>query len=105
MGDADFPAVVRDFSFQFPDSVHWGQIESALNSLGIAEMRSLKPLEIFRDKKLAAGTESQYSMLLQAVFQAQDRTLKLEELQGCAQRIFAALVRLGGQPRFPVDLL
>lgn len=100
-----FPAVVRDFSFQFPDSVHWGQIESALNSLGIAEMRSLKPLEIFRDKKLAAGAESQYSMLLQAVFQAQDRTLKLEELQGWAHRIFAALVGLGGQPRFPVELL
>lgn len=100
-----FPAVVRDFSFQFPDSVHWQQIERAIVSLGIEEMRNLKPLEIFRDKKPAEGAESQYSMLLQAVFQASDRTMRLEELQGWAHRIFAALMELGGQPRFPLELL
>jgi phenylalanyl-tRNA synthetase beta chain len=92
---------VRDFSFQFPDSITWQQIERALESLGILEMQSLKPLEIFRDKKV----ENQYSMLLQAVFQAPDRTLRLEELQTWAHRIFAALMKLGGQPRFPVELL
>ncbi|MEO6829838.1 MAG: phenylalanine--tRNA ligase subunit beta, partial [Acidobacteriaceae bacterium] len=100
-----FPAVVRDFSFQFPDCVGWQRIEGALQSLGIAEMQSLKPLEIFRDKKQAAGAEPQYSMLLQAVFQAPDRTLRLEELQAWAHRIFAALMELGGQPRFPLELL
>ncbi len=100
-----FPAVVRDFSFQFPDSVHWQQIERAIVALDIEEMRSLMPLEIFRDKKLAESAESQYSMLLQAVFQASDRTLRLEELQAWAHRIFASLLELGGQPRFPLELL
>jgi len=97
-----FPAVVRDFSFRYPDSVQWRQIELAITSLGIVELQRLKPLEIFRDAKQPDGT---YSMLLQAVFQAPDRTLRLEELQDWAHRIFAALMELGGQPRFPLELL
>lgn len=97
-----FPAVVRDFSFQFPDAVRWQQISDALYALGIEEMQSLSPREIFRDKKAGDG---QYALLLQAVFQSPDRTLRLEELQAWAHRIFAALMELGGQPRFPAELL
>jgi phenylalanyl-tRNA synthetase beta chain len=97
-----FPAVVRDFSFTFPDAVHWQQIADALAALGIPEMRSTEPREIFRDKKEPSDS---YALLLRAVFQAQDRTLRLEELQEWAHRIFAALMGLGGQPRFPLELL
>ena len=97
-----FPAVVRDFSFTFPDAVHWQQIAAKVASLGIAEMRSSEPREIFRDKKDSSGS---YALLLRVVFQAQDRTLRLEELQEWARRIFAALMELGGQPRFPLELL
>ena len=97
-----FPAVVRDFSFTFPDAVRWQQIAETVASLGIAEMRSTEPREIFRDKKEPSGS---YALLLRVVFQAQDRTLRLEELQEWARRIFAALMGLGGQPRFPLELL
>lgn len=97
-----FPAVVRDFSFTFPDAIHWQQIVDSLASLGIPEMRSTEPREIFRDKREPSGS---YALLLRAVFQAQDRTLRLEELQEWAHRIFAALMKLGGQPRFPLELL
>ncbi len=97
-----FPAVVRDFSFQFPDAVQWSQIADAMLTLGIPEMRSIEPREMFRDKKEDTG---QYALLLRAVFQAQDRTLRLEELQAWAHRIFAALMALGAQPRFPLELL
>lgn len=104
-----FPAVVRDFSFLFPEAVRWQEIEQAVRGLGIAEMRNLEPLEIFRDGKKAAAepgaVHGQYSMLLRAVFQAQDRTLRLDELQAWAHRIFAALMSLGAQPRFPAELL
>jgi phenylalanyl-tRNA synthetase beta chain len=96
-----FPAVVRDFSFQFPNAIRWRQIADAIGSLGIAEMRSLEPREMFTDEK----NPGHYAMLLRAVFQAQDRTLRLEELQSWAHRIFAALMELGGQPRFPLELL
>jgi len=97
-----FPAVVRDFSFTFSDAIRWQQIADALTLLAIPEMRSVEPREIFRDKKEASG---QYALLLRAVFQAQDRTLRLEELHDWARRIFAALMELGGQPRFPLELL
>jgi phenylalanyl-tRNA synthetase beta chain len=97
-----FPAVVRDFSFTFPDAVRWQQIAETLASLGISEMRSTEPREIFRDKKEPSRS---YALLLQVVFQAQDRTLRLEELQDWAHRIFAALMGLGGHPRFPLELL
>ncbi len=97
-----FPAVVRDFSFTFPDAVRWQQIAETLSSLGISEMRNTEPREIFRDKKEPSGS---YALLLRVVFQAQDRTLRLEELQEWARRIFAALMGLGGQPRFPLELL
>ena len=97
-----FPAVVRDFSFTFPDAVRWQQIAETLASLAISEMRSTEPREIFRDKKEQSGS---YALLLRVVFQAQDRTLRLEELQEWAHRIFSALMELGGQPRFPLELL
>jgi phenylalanyl-tRNA synthetase beta chain len=97
-----FPAVVRDFSFTFPDAVRWQKIAETVASLGIAEMRSTEPREIFRDKKEPSGS---YALLLRVVFQAQDRTLRLEELQEWAHLVFAALMELGGQPRFPLELL
>jgi phenylalanyl-tRNA synthetase beta chain len=97
-----FPAVVRDFSFTFPDAVLWQQITEALASLGISEIRSTQPREIFREKKEPSAS---YALLLRVIFQAQDRTLRLEELQQWAHRIFAALMELGGHPRFPLELL
>ena len=97
-----FPAVVRDFSFTFPDAVLWQQIAETLASLGISEMRSIEPREIFRDKKEPSGS---YALLLRVIFQAQDRTLRLEELQEWAHQIFAALMALDGHPRFPLELL
>jgi len=97
-----FPAVVRDFSFTFPDAVRWQQIVEALYSLGISEVRRIEPREIFRDKKELSNS---YALLLRVIFQASDRTLRLEELQDWAHRIFAILMELGGQPRFPAELL
>ena len=97
-----FPAVVRDFSFTFPESLPWQQIADALAALAIPEMRRVEPREIFRDQKASSG---HYALLVRAVFQAQDRTLRLEELHDWARRIFAALMELGGQPRFPLELL
>lgn len=97
-----FPAVVRDFSFTFPNTVQWQRIADTLLSLAIPEMRSIEPREIFRDKKEPTG---HYALLLRAVFQSPERTLRLEELQDWARRIFAALMDLGGQPRFPLELL
>jgi phenylalanyl-tRNA synthetase beta chain len=97
-----FPAVARDFSFDFPDPVGWEQISRSLQELAIPELAAMEPLEIFREP---AKNPGRYSMLVRVTFQAQERTLREEELQGWAHRIFAALMALGAQPRFPVELL
>jgi phenylalanyl-tRNA synthetase beta chain len=100
-GLSRFPAVVRDFSFDFPDSVSWEQIAQSLQALSIAELAAMEPHEIFRD----ATNPGRYSMLVRVTFQAQERTLREEELQRWAHQIFQALMALGAQPRFPVELL
>lgn len=101
-GISRFPAVVRDFSFDFPDHVTWEQIADSIKDLAIPEMAVMEPFEIFRDP---AKNPGRYSMLVRVTFQAQDRTLREEELQRWAHQSFAALMALGAQPRFPVELL
>ena len=91
-----FQAVERDFSFVFPDSVTWATIASAIAGLGIADLQSLKPIEVWRDKKKYPGV---YSQLLRTVFQSNDRTLTESELTNASTAIIKALTRLGGTLR------
>ena len=46
-----FPAVERDFSFFFDDAVTFERIRSAVDGLGIAELQSFVPAEIYRGDK------------------------------------------------------
>ncbi|HEX4021503.1 MAG TPA: phenylalanine--tRNA ligase subunit beta [Acidobacteriaceae bacterium] len=91
-----FPAVVRDFSFIFRDTVRWEQIAASLQSLGIAEMRRMEPLEIFRDARGKTVPQGSYSLLVRTVFQSQERTLRDEEIQNWSDQVIAQLTALGG---------
>ena len=91
-----YPAVERDFSFIFADDVTFAQIEQAVASVGIAELRVLLPVEIFRGGSIAQG---KYSILLRARFQSADRTLREEEIAQWSGTITAALTQLGGLQR------
>jgi len=53
---------------------------------------------VFRDARLSAG---EYALLLSATFQANDRTLREEELQGFQAQVVEAVskVGLGCEPR------
>ena len=62
-----FPAVERDFSFVFDDGVEFEKIHQSVTALGIAELRSFVPVEIFRGEKVGAG---KYSILMRAKFQS-----------------------------------
>lgn len=88
-----FQAVERDFSFVFADGTHWMQVEAAIQGLGITELTSLRPVEIFRDGKKSPG---HFSMLVRTVFQSGERTLREEELTGWSGSIITALEGLGG---------
>ncbi len=91
-----FPAVERDFSFIFADSVSFGQMQKAVAAAGIGELREFSPVEIFRGGSISGGN---YSILLRARFQAADRTLREEEVAQWSVKIVAALTELGGSQR------
>ncbi len=94
-----FQPVHRDFSFFFPDQVKWQAVAGAIEALHVPELVAYRPAEVFRDAKGRAVAPGQYAMLLSTTFQAPDRTLRDEELQGWSQAVVTALERLGGKQR------
>ena len=91
-----FPAVERDFSFVFDDGVEFEKIHQSVTGLGIAELRSFVPVEIFRGEKVGAG---KYSILMRAKLQSSERTLRDDEVAQWSGQIAKALEGLGGVQR------
>jgi phenylalanyl-tRNA synthetase beta chain len=91
-----YPAVERDFSFVFADTVVFAQIRETVKNLHLKELRSFVPVEIFRGGSVPAG---KYSLLLRAKFQSNERTLREEEVAEWAANITKALQALGGIQR------
>ena len=89
-----YPAVERDFSFVFADSVRFDAIHQAVNSHRIERTDAvLSPAEIFRGGAIPAG---KYSLLLRATFQSNERTLRDDEVAQWWAQIIKALEGLGG---------
>ena len=91
-----YPEVERDFSFVFDDGVTFESIVGKVNGLGLAELRSFVPVEIFRGGNVPAG---KYSLLLRAQFQSSARTLREDEVARWSEQIVKALEDLGGKLR------
>jgi phenylalanyl-tRNA synthetase beta chain len=91
-----YPAVERDFSFVFDDSVAFEKVERSVTGLGLTELRSFVPVEIFRGGNVPAG---KYSLLLRARLQSADRTLREDEVAQWSAQIIKALEDLGGKLR------
>jgi len=94
-----YPAVERDFSFVFADSVSWSSIVAAIHALGLDKLARATPVEIFRDARGKAVPAGHYSLLLRTVFQSSEGTLRDEELSQWSAAIIAALTQLGGTLR------
>jgi phenylalanyl-tRNA synthetase beta chain len=91
-----FQPVHRDFSLVLDESILWEKIDQALAGLRIPEMVEWRPREVFRDPKLGAR---EYALLLGITFQAGDRTLREEELQGFHAQVIAAVGKAGARLR------
>lgn len=91
-----YPAVERDFSFIFAESVSFEQMQRAVDGAGVAELRDFRPVEIFRGGAIGAG---KYSILLRATFQSKERTLQEDEVAEWSGKMVAALRTLGGVQR------
>ena len=91
-----YPAVERDFSFVFADAVTFEQIEGTVTRLRLGELRSFQAVEVFRGGKVPAD---RYSILLRAVFQSGERTLREDEVAQWSAEIVKTLEALGGALR------
>jgi len=87
----------------FPDAVTWAAIDATLRGAGaglnVDELRSVRPVEIFRDAKGKAIAAGSYSLLLRVVFQSSERTLTEEEITRWTEWVVAHLTALGGAQR------
>jgi len=90
------PAVERDFSFVFNDGVTFEKIQQTVIGLGLTQLRSFVPVEIFRGGKVPAG---RYSLLLRARLQSAERTLREDEVAQWSAQIIRVLEDLGGKLR------
>ncbi len=91
-----FQPVRRDFSLVLDESVAWEAVDQAMAELRIPELVDWRVREVFRDPRLGKG---EYSLLLGATFQAADRTLREEELQGFHARVVEAVGKAGARLR------
>jgi len=72
------------------------KIQQAVGALGLRELRSFVPVEVFRGGKVPVG---KYSILLRATFQSGERTLREDEVADWSAQIVKALESLGGGQR------
>jgi phenylalanyl-tRNA synthetase beta chain len=83
-----FPAVERDFSLVLADGVTFAQVERTIRALGIAEIQSIQPADLFRGGQIPAG---KYSLMIRVVFQSLQGTLTDSRLSEFSSRIVTAL--------------
>jgi phenylalanyl-tRNA synthetase beta chain len=92
-----FPAVERDFSILLPEGRRFEEVREAVRSLGIPEVVSVAPVEIFRGASVASG---KYSLLVRITLQSRQATLTEAELAAYSSRIRESLEgKLGAQIR------
>jgi phenylalanyl-tRNA synthetase beta chain len=91
-----YQPVRRDFSLVLDDGVAWETIDRAMAELKIPELVEWRVREVFRDAKLGKG---EYALLLGATFQAQDRTLREEELKSFQECVVEAVGKAGARLR------
>jgi len=91
-----YQPVRRDFSLILNSTVTWERIDQAVAGLHIPELVDWRVGEVFRDARLGAG---EYSLLMRATFQAQDRTLREEELRNFHAQVVDAVGAVGARLR------
>jgi len=91
-----YQPVRRDFSLVLDNGIAWETIDQAMAELKIPELVEWRVREVFRDAKLGKG---EYALLLGATFQAQDRTLREEELKSFQAQVVEAVGKAGARLR------
>ena len=92
-----FPAVERDLSLLVGLDQAYGPLQAAMaEALAQAPLQDLRCVDVFRHKSLPAGRQA---WLLRLRFQAMDRTLTGEEVDGWVLSCLHAAKSLGADLR------
>ncbi len=92
-----FPAVKRDISVVFDESVPAAEIIRIIEERGGGILVNQEIFDIFRGEQIGAGKKS---LAFSLKFQAEDRTLTDEEVDRVQDNLIAALEKRGGKLRF-----
>jgi len=91
------PAASRDVSALVPDSVTWGDVETAVRALGISEVVSMRVFDMYQGKGMPEGF---HSLAFRVTYRGEARTLTDEEVAGMHDRVRTLLEeRFGAQLR------
>jgi phenylalanyl-tRNA synthetase beta chain len=78
------PASSRDVSALVPDTVLWGDIESAIRALGIGEIVGVRVFDMYKGKEMPEGF---HSLAFRVTYRGQGRTLTDEEVSAMHERV------------------
>lgn len=88
-----YPSVLRDLAIIVDEEVTWADIEKCIASVNISFLKEINFFDIYRGKQIPAEKKS---MAFNLCFQAQDRTLKNEEVDIAQQTILDNLCKILG---------
>jgi phenylalanyl-tRNA synthetase beta chain len=92
-----FPAVERDLSLVVPVALEWKAMQDVVKAaLAVPELQGLTCADLYQGKGLEPGTKA---WLLRLTFQAMDRTLTGEEVEGWTALALEAAKSLGAHLR------
>ncbi|MDF1498372.1 MAG: phenylalanine--tRNA ligase subunit beta [Patescibacteria group bacterium] len=91
-----YPRVELDLSVIFDENISWEEIKNNVLSVDSALIKNIEPFDIYRGKNLG---ENKKSIAFRISYQAEDRTLKDEEVEVVQGKIIKAMEKLGGKVR------
>jgi phenylalanyl-tRNA synthetase beta chain len=91
-----FPSVDLDLSVVFNEDIKWDDVKKAIFSVDNKLIKSVEPFDIYRGKNLG---DNKKSIAFRIFYQADNRTLKDEEVGIIQRKVVGKLGKIGGEVR------
>ena len=91
-----FPSAELDLSVVFAEDVKWDDVKKVVFTTGGKLVKNVEPFDIYRGEELGDGKKS---IAFRISYQAEDRTLKDEEVGVIQDKVIGELGKMGGEVR------
>jgi len=91
-----FPSAELDLSVVFAEDVKWDDVKKVVFTTGGKLVKNVEPFDIYRGEELGDGKKS---VAFRISYQAEDRTLKDEEVGIIQNKVVGELGKMGGEVR------